>query len=1220
MARTEHQNFELKNKNPMNKSKLKTYAPEARRDFIQAVTQRANLLGLSATEIAPVQITGDIAMINGRPWPASMAQQRDLLVKRIQAQGFAAVMEAEAYGWFNRFAALRYMELHGYLDHGYRVLSNSNSADGVQGGLPEILENAASLDSASLPGLNRDEVIRLKLDGNKDNELYRLLLTTQCNALADSMGFLFETLGDETELLLPDNLLNTDSVIAKMVNSIDETDWEQVEIIGWLYQFYISDKKDEVIGKVVKSEDIPAATQLFTPNWIVKYLTQNSIGRLWLMANPSSNLASQMEYYIKPAEQTPEVNAQLDALIQTRMAEDGGSLNPETITVIDPACGSGHILVEAYDLLKAIYLERGYQPRAIPRLILEKNIFGLDIDDRAAQLAGFALLMKARADDRRLFENKLVLNVMALQDSNGLDDEIMAQTVFDAAIALEGGEALPSGQLFGGGQLETQHSSGLKVSDLRELIQFFAHAKTFGSLLIVPKPLANKLCELQALLVAVTERGNSLAQSYAIQVLDHFLFQALILSRSFDAVIANPPYMGSKGMNPLVKDFAKKQFPDSKSDLFAMFIERGFTWCKALGFNSMVTMQSWMFLSSYEELRQKILELRSIVNMAHLGARAFSEISGEVVQTSAFILLKSGFENYLPTFLRLTGGNENDKKEDLVNKRNRFEEIHQSDFSRISGAPLVYWEGVNFLRAFSENLSFGQVFSVKSGLSSADNDRFLRLWFEVDISKVSYPVSAIECKTKWVGCNKGGTSRKWFGNDDYIINWNENGKELKEFENAAVRNEDFYFKPSLSWSMISTGKFSARYTDAGFIFDFSSPSIFKNDVDENYALGFLNSKVFDRFVSAINPTLNLSPGVLSVAPFKLAIDGATDTVIENVLQLISIAKRTWNCLETARGFETFPLLLQKSDSVAENFASWLVFCRDEMTVLDAREQRNDSFFSNLFGLDISDASISPEKEMVINPPDRSIECQRLLSYAIGCMMGRYSLDEPGIIYAHAGNVGFDPTRYTKFPADADGIVPVTDEYWFDDDAANRVREFLIAVWGDATLDENMNWLADSLGRKAGQNAEDAIRAYIASSFFKDHLKTYKKRPIYWLFSSGKHKAFECLVYLHRYNDGTLARIRNEYVIPLAGKFGGRADLLQNQITNASTTSERNKLQKELDLLKKKQLELAQFDEQLRHYADKRISLDLDRGVKFNYAQFGNLLAEVKAVTGGTGDD
>lgn len=1204
----------------MNKSKLKTYAPEARRDFIQAVTQRANLLGLSAIEIAPVQITGDIAMINGRPWPASVAQQRDLLVKRIQAQGFAAVMEAEAYGWFNRFAALRYMELHGYLDHGYRVLSNVNNA----GGLPEILENAASLDSASLPGLNRDEVIRLKLDGNKDNELYRLLLTTQCNALAESMGFLFETLGDETELLLPDNLLNTDSVIAKMVNSIEEADWEQVEIIGWLYQFYISDKKDEVMGKVVKSEDIPAATQLFTPNWIVKYLTQNSVGRLWLMANPSSSLASQMEYYIKPAEQTPEVNAQLDALIQTRMAEDGGSLNPETITVLDPACGSGHILVEAYDLLKAIYLERGYQPRAIPRLILEKNLFGLDIDDRAAQLAGFALLMKARADDRRLFENELVLNVMALQDSHGLDDETMAQAVFDAAIALDGGETLSSGQLFGGGQLETQHSSGLKVSDLQELIQFFAHAKTYGSLLTVPETMTAKLNKLQTLLLDVADSGNSLARSYANQIFEYFLNQALILNRVYDAVIANPPYMGGKGMNTLVKDFAKKQFPDSKSDLFAMFIERGFYWCKESGFNSMVTMQSWMFLSSYETMRENILRKRSIHTLAHLGSRAFNEISGEVVQTVASVFQKKNFNGFKPVCFRLVDGQEEDKALALRKSKGRFDMTSQDDFQKVPGSPLAYWISEKLRDSFQFGRKVKDLASTTVGMFTCDNARFLRAWYEVSTNDIGFNFTKSDSNVqnkKYYPYNKGGGHRKWYGLNYLVVFFKDNGQEIREYRKSvgqsfSLPGEKYYFLESVTWSDITTNDFAARFSPTGFLFDIKGASAFAPIENLNYLLAFFCSKPVVSFMKLINPTSTFQVGDINKIP---VLECNSKRIEEIVIDCIDISKKDWDAYETSWDFKFLNLI--GSESLMKE--SWKR-CDIDLTLninkLIQLETENNKIFIDAYGLQNEISAEVSEDQIILARANREKDSQRLISYSIGCMMGRYSLDEPGLIYAHARNVGFDPTRYTKFPADADGIVPVTDEYWFDDDAANRVREFLIAVWGEATLDENMNWLADSLGRKAGQNAEDAIRAYIAGSFFKDHLKTYKKRPIYWLFSSGKHKAFECLVYLHRYNEGTLARMRNEYVIPLAGKFGGRADLLQNQITNASTTSERNKLQKELDLLKKKQLELTQFDEQLRHYADQRISLDLDDGVKVNYGKFGNLLAEVKAITGGAADD
>ncbi|MEI8158035.1 MAG: BREX-1 system adenine-specific DNA-methyltransferase PglX, partial [Burkholderiales bacterium] len=528
----------------MNKSNLKSYAPQARKDFIAAVTARANLLGLSdkagTLEVAPAQTQGDVTVIAGQVWPAKVSGQRDKLIERIRKDGFAHTMEAVAYTWFNRFAALRYMELHDYLGHGHQALSSTS------GGLPDILTHATNLTS-ELPGLNATKVTELKLAGNRDGELYRMLLVAQCNALSRAMPFLFERIDDDSELLLPDNLLRSDSVIAKLVAEIPEEDWAEVEIIGWLYQFYISEKKDQVIGKVVKSEDIPAATQLFTPNWIVQYLVQNSVGRLWLMANPQSTLAQEWPYYITPAEQTPEVQAQLDALIQTRVREDGDTLNPESITVLDPACGSGHILVVAYDVLKAIYLERGYQPRAIPRLILEKNLYGLDIDDRAAQMAGFALLMKARSDDRRLFTatdnagtlQPPKLNVLSLQESKGLSVDELAT-----------------------------HLAPFKVqrATITALVEAFEHAKTIGSLIQIPYALKTHLAVLPEVLASVKQSGDMYASAAADDLLP-LMQQAQVLAMQFDAVVANPPYMGSKGMNSALKDFTKDTFPDSKSDL-----------------------------------------------------------------------------------------------------------------------------------------------------------------------------------------------------------------------------------------------------------------------------------------------------------------------------------------------------------------------------------------------------------------------------------------------------------------------------------------------------------------------------------------------------------------------------------------------------------------------------------------------------------------------------
>ncbi|MEG1202655.1 MAG: BREX-1 system adenine-specific DNA-methyltransferase PglX, partial [Comamonas sp.] len=624
----------------MNKSNLKSYAPQARKDFIAAITGRAHQLGLEEHSgklvVAPADTQGHVTVIAGQAWPAKVNEQRKRLIERIQKEGFTQTMEAVAYTWFNRFAALRYMEVHDYLTHGYRALSSSSETPSA---MPDLLTHATDIvQTGNLPGLNAAEVMELKLAGNRDGELYRKLLVAQCNALSNAMPFLFERIDDETELLLPDNLLRTDSIIAKMVDAIPEEDWQEIEVIGWLYQFYISEKKEQVIGKVVKSEDIPAATQLFTPNWIVQYLVQNSVGRLWLMANPSSTLASKWPYYIQPAEQTPEVQAELDAFIQVRMSGDGGTLNPETITVLDPACGSGHILVVAYDVLKAIYLERGYRLRDIPRLILEKNLYGLDIDDRAAQMAGFALLMKARADDRRLFtttdENGQPippkLNVLSLKESKGLDAQALHADLaafIDIALSTSG-VGFAKNELFPETQVQMSlgevaapripSNSVLNQKDIAELINTFEHAKTFGSLIKIRPQRLPVFRKQLSILSEVAQKADWVGKAAANDLLP-LVQQALVLGMQFDAVVANPPYMGGKGMNGVLKDFAKKSFPDSKSDLFAMFIERGFDWCKPCGFNSMVTMQSWMFLSSYEAMREKLLTQRTLSCMVHMG-------------------------------------------------------------------------------------------------------------------------------------------------------------------------------------------------------------------------------------------------------------------------------------------------------------------------------------------------------------------------------------------------------------------------------------------------------------------------------------------------------------------------------------------------------------------------------------------------------------------------
>jgi type II restriction/modification system DNA methylase subunit YeeA len=1211
----------------MNKANLKSYAPQARKDFIAAVTARANLLGLSekagSIEVAPAQTQGDVTLIGGQAWPAKVSGQRDKLIKRIRQDGFAPTMEAVAYTWFNRFAALRYMELHDYLGHGHRALSSTS------GGLPDILTHATDLTN-ELPGLNAARVTELKLAGNRDGELYRMLLVAQCNALSRAMPFLFERIDDDSELLLPDNLLRSDSVIAKLVAEIPEEDWTEVEIIGWLYQFYISEKKDQVIGKVVKSEDIPAATQLFTPNWIVQYLVQNSVGRLWLMANPQSTLAKGWPYYITPAEQTPEVQSQLDAIIQTRVREDGDTLNPESITVLDPACGSGHILVVAYDVLKAIYLERGYQPRAIPRLILEKNLYGLDIDDRAAQMAGFALLMKARADDRRLFTatddagnlQSPKLNVLSLQESKGLSVDELAT-----------------------------HLAPFQVqrATIAALVETFEHAKTFGSLIQIPYALKTHLAVLPDVLTLVKQSGDM----YAIAAVDDLLplvQQAQVLAMQFDAVVANPPYMGGKAMNDVAKVFVADQFPDSKNDLFSCFIERSYTLTKSVGYSAMVTMQSWMFLSSYQEMRERLLRDKSIATMAHLGPGGFDHASAMVVQTTAFVFMnRQPIAKWVPVCFRLMEIGEEAKRSALIRRDHKFATIAQEDLAKVPGSPLAYFSSSKVISAFAEKGPLENYGLVRQGAATSDNGRFLRLWHEVSQEKVGYDIEDIETANesgfKWFPYNKGGAFRKWYGNHDFLINYQNDGKELKDFQSTLsqgwtvrLKSREYYFKESVSWPKISAfGSFSVRYYPKGFIFDVAGCSFFPNiEGAQKSVVAFLNSNVAEVFLQILSPTVNFEIEHVKRIPF-VALPNAE---LEYLERIFAIARDDWNAYERSWDFSIHPLVTSSGAigrTIELNYKNWLTENASSINEIQNLEKRNNELFIDAYGLASELSSAVPSQQITLtsnpdyrysgSPSDedkwhrfRFDTAAELISYAIGCMMGRYSLDEPGLIYAHSGNVGFEPGRYATFPADADGIVPITDELWFTDDAPSRVREFLRAVWGPDTLEENMAWLAESLRTKASETPDETIRRYIADKFFKDHLQTYKKRPIYWLFSSGKQGAFQALVYLHRYHEGTLPRLRAEYVVPLTGKIQSRIEMLQKDALAASSTAARNKLAKEVEKLKKKHVELLAYDEQLRHYADMRITLDLDDGVKVNYGKFGDLLAEVKAVTGGAGED
>ena len=1210
----------------MNTSNVKKYAPKARKAFIEAMSKQAAKYGITKKKIEPAEQKGDLVLIGDRPFPALVIKPRERLVKRIEQQGFDQVMEHVAYSWFNRLCAIRYMERKGFLDHGRRVLSSAegSAADG-SAGVPQILEECLDVE---LPGLDQAKVRELKLDGTKDEELYRELLLAQCHALHQAMPFLFEAVADESELLLPENLTKTDSLIRELVASVPDEDWDHIEIIGWLYQFYISEKKDQVMGKVVKSEDIPAATQLFTPNWIVQYLVQNSVGRQWLQTYRDSPLKEKMPYYIEPAEQTPEVQAELAAIIPK-------DLKPETLSCIDPAVGSGHLLIEAYKVFKAIYEERGYRTRDIPQLILENNLFGLDIDDRAGQLAGFALMMLAREDDRRIFSRNIRLNVLSLQESSNVNLPSLWRS-----LNLTGEWQSGTSQgLFE----EEQHDLSSFAADsryqlLQRTLERFKQAKTFGSLIDVPHDDCEELKKLFVTLRELDNSGDSMQKSAASQLLP-YVHQAVLLAQKYEAVVANPPYMGSKYQSPDVKKELKARFSGYEKDLFSAFIIRNLQLAKDHGQLGFMTPFVWMFISSYEQLRSKLIDDEVISTLIQL---EYSGFDGATVPICTFTITKGHVPGYTGSYIRLSdfrgAANQGPKTlEAIANPEcGWFYEAKPDDFKKIPGSPIAYWLSKSVVNVFGDSNSLGNVLPVRGGMTTADNERFVRLWHEISIISLS--------NKDWVPYNKGGEYRKWYGNQNWVVFWKDNGAAIKSTGRASVRSEELYFKEMIGWTDVTSfSQLGVRYYPAGFAFDASGPALFpKSDREALVILGYLASKVTSVITSALNPTLHVQAGNIASLPAIVAID--EDRVYENCNELVEIARNDWDSFETSWDFKKLPVLacLKGSsfsifDSYEKARVNWLRLA-ERMKFL---EERNNELFIEYFNLS---NELNPEVRMseitlgrniyyqygdnakseIIDSVAKSDFIEELLSYSIGCMIGRYSLDCNGLVYAHSGNEGFSDLvaegAYRTFPADDDGIIPLTDQEWFPDDATNRFREFVKVVWGEEHLHENLDFVAESLclhaiKPKKSESTMDTIRRYLSTQFYKDHLKTYKKRPIYWLFSSGKQKAFECLVYLHRYNEGTLARMRTEYVIPLTAKMAAYAQKLENDKEASGSAAEVKRLEKEIAQLHKQQAELSEFDEKLRHYADQRISLDLDDGVKVNYGKFGDLLAEVKAITG-----
>lgn len=1177
----------------MDRAAIKTLATEARRALLSQVEVKAAQYGITPEGIQePQTVTGGL-MVAGVTLDTQESQQYQQLRRRLrelQAQektlkgAVTALIEEVAYTWFNRLAALRFMEVNGYLSR--RVLSSSDPklVD------PDLLRDASDIaELEDLPGLNRS-ILQEWRDlaqkaPNPEEFLYRRLLSLQCSALGKGLPFLFNE--SYTALFMPGNLLNQDSIMRKLVQDIAEEDWRDtpdsengVEIVGWLYQFYISERKDAVIGAKgkVAARDIPAATQLFTPHWIVRYMVENSLGRLWLEGHPESQLREKMPFYL-------EGSSDQDA---TSLVGEGAKLplQPQELTVMDPACGSGHILVYAFDLLFEIYREQGYLERDIPALILEHNLHGLDIDERAVQLASFAVLMKARAKNPRILRKTPKLNILTVQSTRHLTVEQFQVTEKITEV-----------------NSATQRSYPL----LDKLLSTFEEADHLGSL-ITPSGL--DIAKLYTQLDEI-ELSKPLFKSET-ENLRKIARQVDLLNQKYWVVIANPPYMGSKGMNSTLKEFAKNDYPKSKSDLFSIFVERIINLTLKGGLVGLMTPFTWMFLSSYEKLRKHILEECTLTSLIRPEYHAFFESA--YVPICSFTLSTHAAPEYKGTFIDLKDfyGAELQPQKTLEAIANPdcgyLYYAKATDFTKIPGSAIAYWISNKAKKAFIENPPIGSFWSIKAGMSTGENPRFQREWYEVKTTKIGFKEKNYDT-FYWYPCSSGGKYRKWFGNLGTIVNWKNSGEQIKKHKSSAIRNSSFYLQKGITFSKITSGDFSARFVPEGFLFDDTGRTGFSDPRNTHILLSFLCSKPANTFLSILNPTLSFTTKEVSSLPFNVsALQLHNRQLTRTTLQAIDISHQDWDNFETSWGFQNHPLLRYSSLWLAPAFTQWQDQTESAFQELRQLEEENNRYWIEAYSLQDELTPEVPDNQITIRRADLNRDIRSFISYAVGCMMGRYSLDESGLI--HAGQP-FDSSRHKAFPADADAILPITDQAYFDDDIVTRFVEFLKVAYDPDTLTKNLDFIANALKLKSGETALQRIRRYFVNEFISDHIKedNYNKRPIYWLFTSGKKRAFGALIYLHRYTPDTLGDLRRAYVLELQNKLDKEIEQAQQQIETATSTAAKKSISKRLKTLQDQQLELREYQAKLQTIADQRIDLDLDDGVAYNYTRFKGLVYE-----------
>ena len=1158
----------------MDKNAIKKFAVWARTELIARVSLKGVEYGITEDNIEDANADS----VGGKVLTSDEKKQRQALIAEINDKGYKQVMEEVAYTWFNRFSALRFMEVNGYLPSHVRVFTDEENNF-----KPQIITEAIHLD---LDGLDMEKVYELK-DAEKAEELYKYLLIVQCNALNKILPGMFQKIADYTELLLPDNLLREGSVIEQMIKLIPENDWKDaVQIIGWLYQFYNTEPKQEVDAKVKKGikvirEDIPAKTQIFTPDWVVRYMVENSLGRIWQEGHPSDELSKNWKYYMQPAKQDENVEKIVDAEVVS-LAE----LRPEDIKCIDPCMGSGHILVYMFDILMQIYEVYGYTTREAVASIIENNIYGLDIDERAAQLAYFSVMMKARQYDRRFFSSGIQPHVYAVVESNHVDKSVV--------------------------EYFCNNNSELMAA-MNDIISEMKDAKDYGSLTHVSTQNWTILYERFSEILD----DINIYREVTLRQLLPLVQVAEILSCKYHVVITNPPYLGGGGMNETLAEFARDNYFEAKNDMFAIFIERGNELALPGMFNCMVTMQSWMFLSSYEKLRRKILDTKTIETLLHMD----NQVMGIAFGTAVVVLKTKKIENYKGTYNYIYYSDiVEDTPVSFPVVGNRYAQVSDEYYRDIPGSPIAYWISSKTRDSFLSEESIGTVAPPKQGLATADNERFLRLWHEVDIQKIGFGISSCdEAETsgkKFFPYNKGGAFRRWYGNRDYVVNWENDGYEIKNFKDdkgkvrSRPQNLQYYFKPAITWSDVTSGSFSGRYAEQGFMFDIKGSSGFPDKELLPYVLGLLNSKVAQAFIKILNPTMTTQVGDMTRIP---VIKADVDEITLLSKECIDEAKADWDSFETSWDFKIHPLIRcggKQNSYIKDAFESWALECEQRFRNIKENEEKLNQKFIEIYGLT---GEISPEvneKYITVSKADLERDIRSFISYAVGCMFGRYSLDVDGLVYAGGD---WDASKYASFAADKDNIIPICDDEYFEDDIVGLFVEFVKTVYGEETLDENLKFIADALGGK-GQ-PKDVIRDYFLNGFYTDHCSKYSvtgsgKRPIYWLFDSGKKNGFKALIYMHRYQPDTIARIRTDYVHEQQARYRTVIADLEQRIANAST-GERVKLNKKLTTLQAQDTEIRTYEEKIHHLADQMISIDLDDGVKKNYAIFQDVLAKIK---------